>query len=355
LLYVNQHTLFVAPFDLGTQEVRGTAIPLLDDLVAGGSLLGGQYSVSRNGTLAYLRNVDAGATTFPLMQMDSAGSTTPVLAARGVYFSPRYSPDGKKIAYVMGSEVWVYDVERHVPTQLTFSKTGKSELAWAPDSKHVLFGTARELLWVRADGGGQPQRLLEQKLGVRVFSTAPDGRVAFEEATTAKGLATVRLDLSDPENPKAGKPEPFQDPQAFRVDAAFSPDGKFIAMVETDTEELFVTPFPGPGGKWKISGSGGKFPAWSRTGHQLFFLGGDDRIMVADYSIQGDTFTASIPGVWSPTPVRRLGVTRNFDVSPDGKHVVMFPAASQAAGNLHITFVLNLADELKRRFSAAAK
>jgi len=148
------------------------------------------------------------------------------------------------------------------------------------------------------------------------FSGLPLGwENRFEEANTAKGLATVRLDLSDPENPKVGKPEPFQDPQAFRVDAAFSPDGKFIALVETDTEELFVTPFPGPGGKWKISGSGGKFPAWSRTGHQLFFLGGDDRIMVADYSIQGDTFTASIPRVWSPTPVRRLGVARNFDVS----------------------------------------
>ena len=356
LLYVNQQTLFAAPFDLGTLEVRGTAIPLLADLGADPTT-GGQYSVSRNGTLAYLRNADAGATAFPMMEMDSTGATTPVLAARATYFSPRYSPDGKKIAYVMDSEVWVYDVERRVPTQLTFSKTRKSELAWAPDGKHILFGTARELLWIRAAGGGQPQRLLEQKLGVRVFSTAPDGRVAFAEANTARGLATVRLDLSDPENPKAGKPEPFQDPQASRVDAAFSPDGKFMALVETDTEELFVTPFPGPGGKWKISGSGGKFPAWSRTGRQLFFLGGDDRIMVADYSVQGDTFTASIPRVWSPTRVRRLGVTGNFDVSPDGKHVVMFPSEAPAAapGNLHITFGLNLADELKRRFSAAAK
>jgi hypothetical protein len=36
LLYVNQHTLFGVPFDPGKQEVRGTAIPLVDDLGAGG-------------------------------------------------------------------------------------------------------------------------------------------------------------------------------------------------------------------------------------------------------------------------------------------------------------------------------
>ncbi|MEO8096193.1 MAG: protein kinase [Acidobacteriota bacterium] len=356
LLYAKQRTLFAVPFDPDTQELRGTALPLLDDL-RGGINVGAQYSVSRNGTLAYLRATGLGSTTYPMMQMDSAGITTPVLAKQGVYTSPRYSPDGKRIAYVEGSDVWVYDLERRVPTQLTFTATPKSELAWAADSKHILIGAGNQLFWMRADGGTQPRVLLENPPGVRVYSTAPDGRVAFGENYTGWGLTTVPLDLSDPENPKAGKPELFQDPKAFRVDAAFSPDGKFLALVETDTEELFVTPFPGPGGKWKISGSGGKFPVWSKTGHQLFFLGGDERIMVADYSVNGDSFQASIPRAWSPTPVLRLGVTANFDVYPDGKHVVMFPAAQQGAtpGNLHITFLLNLADELQRRFAEAKK
>jgi hypothetical protein len=38
----------------------------------------------------------------------------------------------------------------------------------------------------------------------------------------------------------------------------------------------------------------------------------------------------------------------NFDISPDGKRVIMFPqsAAETSTGNLHATFLLNFFDEL---------
>jgi hypothetical protein len=49
--------------------------------------------------------------------------------------------------------------------------------------------------------------------------------------------------------------------------------------------------------------------------------------MVVEYSTDGGTFSAGRPRQWSPTQIRRnLGIgTQNFDVSPDGKRVVMFP------------------------------
>ena len=73
--------------------------------------------------------------------------------------------------------------------------------------------------------------------------------------------------------------------------------------------------------------------------------------MVASYTIQADSFSAGIPRVWSPTPVRRHGVQLNFDISPDGKRVIMFPqpAADASTGNLHATFLLNFFDEVRRR------
>jgi hypothetical protein len=83
----------------------------------------------------------------------------------------------------------------------------------------------------------------------------------------------------------------------------------------------------------------------------LLFLGGDDRIMAVGYTIAGDTFSVSKPRTWSPALVRRDSVRQNFDVSPDGKRVVIFPApmADQSPGTLHATFLLNFFDEVRRR------
>jgi hypothetical protein len=114
---------------------------------------------------------------------------------------------------------------------------------------------------------------------------------------------------------------------------------------------VFVRSFPRPGGKWKISTDGGKFPAWSRATHEILFLDFDDHIVAVNYTLQGDTFSPGIPHVWSSTKVRRTGVEQNFDVSPDGKRVVMFPrpTAEQSQGSLHVTFLLNFFDEVRRR------
>jgi serine/threonine-protein kinase len=199
---------------------------------------------------------------------------------------------------------------------------------------------------------------LDQASNPRPASFAPDGRLAFSPSTgSLPDIWTLPIDLKDSEHPVPGKAEPFlAEPAMVEVDPAFSPDGKFIAYAsnESGNEEVFVRQFPGPGGKWKISRQGGKFPAWSSATYELFFLGGDDRIMAAGYTIQGDSFNAGTPRTWSPTQVRRNNVQQNFDVSPDGKRVVIFPrpAAEETGGTLHATFLLNFFDEVRRRVPA---
>jgi serine/threonine-protein kinase len=164
---------------------------------------------------------------------------------------------------------------------------------------------------------------------------------------------TVPIDLRDPEHPKPGKPEPFLNEAAVvEVDPTFSPDGRFLAYASNESgvgEDVFVRPFPGPGGKWKVGT--GKFPAWSPATHELFFSGTDDRIMAVSYTEQGGSFSTGPPRLWSPTKTRRIGVQQSFDVSPDGKHVAMFPSAEidGGGGNLHATFLLNFFDEVRRR------
>jgi hypothetical protein len=139
------------------------------------------------------------------------------------------------------------------------------------------------------------------------------------------------------------------------VDAAFSPDGRWVAYAtnESGREEIFVRQFPDGGGKWKISADDGwaKFPRWSQTNRELFFLASDDRIMVAPYTVEGNSFVAGKPRVWADRKILRTDVHPNFDMAPDGKRVVVLPVSDpgQHKPNLHVTFLLNLAEELRRR------
>jgi serine/threonine-protein kinase len=302
--------------------------------------------------------------------MDSTGKTTPLLAKPGVYGAPRFSPDGKRLAFTeMGSkgpDMWVYDWERDISTQLTFNSPGNLEMAWTPDGKHIVFGSdiagTAALWWIRSDGSGEPQKLLERTnkgVGLRPQSFTLDGRrLAYDDNTTSLPgveIWTLPLDLTDPERPKAGKPEPFLTTADRQVDASFSPDGKWLAYSsnESGLDDVFVRPFPGPGGKWRVSTGGGKFPAWSRTGRELFYFSlSDSRIMVADYTVEGESFNPTKPRVWTDRPVLQPNFVRVLDLHPDGKRFAVFPRpeTEQTPGNLHITFLLNFPDELRRRF-----
>ena len=325
LVYMRQGTLFGAAFDPVRLEIRGTPTPLLEDIAASSNLIdgGGQFAFSDTGTIVYLSGT-AENTAYPMLWLDASGRTTPLLAQPGAYGAPRLSPDGTRLAYTVagskGADVWVYDVGRDTPTQLTFTGPGLREVAWAPDSKHLVFGDSQALWWIRADGSGQPQQLLDAAANPRPFSFAPDGRLVY--TPSPKGLPdiwTLPIDLSDPERPKPGKAEPFlSEAQVVEVDPAFSPDGRFLAYAsnESGPNEVFVRPFPGPGGKWKISTAGGKFPAWSRTTRELLYLGGDDRIMVVNYTTDVDSFTAGRPRPWSPTQVLRTACDRTLMCQP---------------------------------------
>ena len=57
----------------------------------------------------------------------------------------------------------------------------------------------------------------------------------------------------------------------------FSPDGRWVTYVsdESGRDEIYVRPFPGPGGKWQVSSGGGARPRWSSDGSGLVFLRGN--------------------------------------------------------------------------------
>jgi serine/threonine-protein kinase len=369
LLYVHEGSLFAVSFDPARLETSGAPVPILADIAGNPVDGGGQFDPSPNGSLVYLTGKATASSSYPIAWMDRSGQTTPLVSKPGAYGAPRFSPDGTRLAFTApggnAPNVWIYDLARDVPTQLTFTGTGNLEMAWAPDGKHIAFGSTAAgtaaLWWARADGSGEPQKLLETKnrgVGLRPQSFTPDGRrLAFDRnVASADGVEiwTMTLDLSDPEHPKPGKVEPFLTGAPRQVDAAFSPDGKWMAYSSNESggDGVFVQAFPGPGGKRRVSAGAGKFPMWSREAQQLFYLSLEDgRIMVADYTIEGDSFSSGKPRAWSERPVLQPNFIRVLDLHPDGRRFAVFPRreAEEAKGNVHVTFLLNFLDELHRR------
>src|SRR5436853_7084589 len=93
---------------------------------------------------------------------------------------------------------------------------------------------------------------------------------------------------------------------------------------ESLAEEIYVRPFPGPGGRWQISTGGGSFPVWSRDGRELLFKGPDQRVMTVSYTAKGDSFTAGKPRVWAVTQVMEQCTLSIWDLARDGKRLAVF-------------------------------
>jgi serine/threonine-protein kinase len=134
----------------------------------------------------------------------------------------------------------------------------------------------------------------------------------------------------------------------------FSPDGRWLAYIsnESGRNEIFVRPFPGPGGKWQISTAGGDDPAWSRARHELLFASTTDgRVLSAQYTAEGDSFRADKPAVWTTVPflARPRAPSRDIDLHPDGQRIAA--AAATADGNAKqdkVVLIVNYFDELRR-------
>jgi serine/threonine-protein kinase len=357
LVFVHQGALFGVKFDPDRLEVHGSPVPLLEDVAANPATGGGQFDFSTTGTFVYAAGKNA-AQSWQVAWLDAAGTTQPLLALPGAYGAPRLSPDGKKLAFLSNGDIHIHDLERDTTTRFTFSGHDNAPV-WAPDGKHLVFQSISNgfsIVWARADGTGNPQTLLEQPNIATPWSLSPHGRLAYNDrnAETGTDLWTMPLDLTDPDRPKPGKPEPFLRTPADEIVPRFSPDGRWIAYRsnESGNDEIYVRPFPpASGGKWQISNGGGLYGIWSKNGRELFYEAPDNRIMVVDYSVDGASFLPGKPRLWSDKRLFYTG-TQNLDLAPDGKRFAVFlmpESAPGEQGSVHVTFLLNFFDELKRR------
>ena len=365
LLYIREGKLLAAPFDRDRLEVTGQPAAALEGLVSNADTGGAQFAVSANGTLVYLpgQSVTSGAV---IHWMERDGKTTPLRDTLANWSNLQFAPDGRRLAMQIAapgpSDIWVYEWARETITRLTSDPAFDSKPVWTPDGRHIAFASARadkstlNLYWQPADGTGDTERLTESEHGQRPASWHPNGKLlAFEEnnPTTSWDLMILPMNGDEASGWNPGRPTAFLNTAAAEREPMFSPDGRWIAYHsnESGRNEVYVRPFPGPGGKWQISSGGGTYATWSPTKRELFYsLNG--QIMVAPFAVRRDSFYAEKPRLWSHGRYLERAGNRGFDLQPDGERfaVALAPAA-QTRGDTKqdkVVFIFNFFDELRR-------
>lgn len=349
------------PFDLGRLEVTGQPVPVIANSMqalnypnAAWNTAAGQFSISDSGWLVY---ADGGI--FPdnknsLVWVDRQGRTEEIAAFKAPFSAPRLSPNGEQIAYMtLGREkqVWVYDINRGTARRLT-GEGRVSSPNWTPDGRRLVFGWCREgatnLYLQPADGSGAMERLTKSDIWQSPGSWSPDGTtLAFVELSPDVLWHIFLLDL------KSHRTTPFLNSGANEAYPGFSPDGRWLAYTSDETGRLdvYVRPFPGPGGKWLISQEGGREPLWARSGKQLYYRSLDGKEVWAVDLQTGGGFTASKPRrLLQLTEAMGIGVpNRTWDVSPDGQRFLMVKLEdAKPTPVTEMVLVVNWVEDLKR-------
>ncbi|HEX8447965.1 MAG TPA: amidohydrolase family protein [Allosphingosinicella sp.] len=231
------------------------------------------------------------------------GEVTTAVSGAGGSVRPAPSPDGKKIAFVRRerarSKLYVKDLvsgdERKIyddldqDVQETWAVTGVyPNMAWTPDSRDVVFWAGGKLRRVGADGGAA------REIPFRVNDT----RVVIDAVHPRIEVAPDRFQTKMPRW------------------ASVSPDGRQVVF-ET-LGRLWIKPTTGGAARPLVKGGDEElelFPAWSRDGRTIVFVGWTDRGL-------GRIRTVAAGGGAAREVTPQPGHYARPQFSPDGKTIV---------------------------------
>jgi eukaryotic-like serine/threonine-protein kinase len=329
-------SLMSVPFDARAARVTGTPVPVLDGVAINSGTGSSAAAVSQSGSLVY----QTGNATSQLVLADMNGRADVLVAEPKNYSFPRFSPDGKKIAFGVRTptslDVWLYDVAARTPTRLT-SEGNADRPEWTPDGKRVLYlATNRHdqknsaLWWQPADGSGTAELVQSHPtLAVNEGAFSPDGHILayrLNGSETNEDLWYRRLDGDTTSKPIAATRFTEWAPR-------FSPDGRWVAYTsdQSGRTEVYVQAFPALAARYPVTAGGGQAPIWSRDGRHIYYIA-NGQMSVATVSTTPAFAVTSRQQLFEGSYALNIAaVHAPYDISPDGQHILLIrPTSSDA-------------------------
>jgi serine/threonine-protein kinase len=377
LIYVFENVLFASAFDPATLTLDDERVALIQGVQTANApgLIGGSafYAMSDNGSLIYEAGTSGPGPANPersLVWVDRLGNTQPLPLRADDYTMVRLSPDGTKVAVVVGSalprtdpppDIYIFDLETENLSQLTFHSESDDTPLWSPDGSLVYFRSYRDsadgAIYVIPADGGEAQLLARSEVpNPTPWGISADGElIVGTVAGSATDVDLATLGIGTDENLVT-----IIDDDAITVEPSLSPNGQWMVYYQTgagDTPEINIRPYPDVRQQRRPVVEG-VHPVFSADGAELFFF---DSAGLSSIAIEYSPFRIGIPqqlfrgqywyGVGGPGG--QLG--RAWDVDPSGERFLMItlPGGQPQAGGeqprQQINVVLNWFEELERR------
>jgi eukaryotic-like serine/threonine-protein kinase len=337
LLITRQGTLESYTFDLASAAISGEPRVVAQGFVGGA---GAAVATSTTGLLAYRTG---SAQRRQLVWVDRKGNVLRAIGEpeAGNNGSPELSADEQSAVVFSGrsgdNDIWIIELARGLARRITDGPPADAHPTWDPDGQHVIFNTGRF-----PGHGTQGRQSITSGPAEPLFATG-DPRGVVVSWTRDRTYALLRR-----ENPKTNadliaiatadlrevvvSQSPYDE-----LEGQFSPDGKWVAFVSTDSgrPEVFVQSFPEARGRTQISTGGGTQVRWSADGKEIFYLAPDGKLMAASVALGGATPEVKLPvalfQTYLATGTNVVGNKPQYAVSRDGRFLLNTAVESPSA------------------------
>jgi dipeptidyl aminopeptidase/acylaminoacyl peptidase len=363
LLWLRGGTLVAQELDLASLTLTGETHQIADPVTSVAITSQMNVAVSAGGWLLYRAANTPGQFTW----IDRAApekKPLEVVGEPGGYGAFRLSPDGRRVVAVRdrpgGTDLWLLDVKRGVPSPFTFPPDSAMYPVWSSRSSTILFTdySTRNLYRKDSDGASAAERLTDSPLPQYGTDWSSDGRwVLYWEVKPGAQRDLWFLQMTPEGRVVADvKPEPYLRTPYSESWGRFSPEPggpRWVAYQSDESQrgdEVYIDTFPQRRGKTVISKGGGKYPQWGARGRQLYYVSPDFKLMVVDLTLTANPVVPSAPRALFPLPAVDIGASP-YDTALDGQRFLV-RAVPEHAASQPLTVIVNWPALLKKETPA---